>query len=408
MVLHQGGRLSVRSCRHEACHTIMNLGTIGRPETGEAVASRRAKKAASLLFAFLFAYSFPATGAWLQLGATQVHDGLVYVPVVFDPGAASVASLQFDLQYDPGHFAFVHLMAGPAAISAGKDVLPGAQRQRLTVIVAGLNQTAIPAGVLAEIYLEILPDAQGEARISLGNMVLSDARGGAVDLERPQSQGGRNNVVRDDDSQGDTRSGTPAEAAPGAEAPQDQNETGSRGFGGAGSGYLPETGGHGMSPDDGAKATPLSTSAGNGATAPGPNGTPGSGHTIYSQPQTHDGTRISPPSMTGLSTSSPRSVGGGESAGRGDTGSAPSPWSDTPAQRADGDTTMLSREQIAALRAAQPVRNVPVAPLEIPSPAPRRTPTAAIFLVVCAVAGLLVVFVRRVGNDRAGRRTIRR
>lgn len=151
--------------------------------------TRTCRMGMALLWSVVVGASAPyAEAAWLQLGDSQVQDGVVYLPIIFDPGPDTVASLQFDVPYEDRRFVFLHAEPGPAAITAGKDVLPGVRNGKVTVVIAGLNQSAIGAGVLAALYFELIPEGKGDSRIALENHVLSDPRGNAVALRRPRDE----------------------------------------------------------------------------------------------------------------------------------------------------------------------------------------------------------------------------
>lgn len=108
----------------------------------------------------------------------------VVLPIQFDPAGSSVTGLQFDLIYDAGSFDLVDLAAGAVAVAAGKDlqfstIAPG----HLRAIVAGLNRTAISAGIAAELTLGVKPATPAAVYpVQLSGVLLSDVNGQSVSV----------------------------------------------------------------------------------------------------------------------------------------------------------------------------------------------------------------------------------
>lgn len=71
----------------------------------------------------------------------------IQVPIVFVPGFSSIAGIQQDVLL-PSSFTLVSVTAGPAAVAAGKSVQTNIINGALRMIIFGLNQTPIGAGVL--------------------------------------------------------------------------------------------------------------------------------------------------------------------------------------------------------------------------------------------------------------------
>ena len=111
----------------------------------------------------------------VALPGEQVTVSLALVPAAGE----QVAGLQFDLQFEPQLLALRAIDAGTNATQAGKLVSSnpvGNGKQR--VIVAGLNQTAIPAGEIVRVAFAL--DAQaapGKYALTLSGLVLSDPAG---------------------------------------------------------------------------------------------------------------------------------------------------------------------------------------------------------------------------------------
>lgn len=111
---------------------------------------------------------------------TGLPGDLVAIPVTLAPNAGEqVAGLQFDLLFDPRVLALRSIDAGAAATQAGKLVSSnpvGNGKQR--VIVAGLNQTAIPAGEIVRVAFSLdSQTAPGKYPLTASGLVLSDPAG---------------------------------------------------------------------------------------------------------------------------------------------------------------------------------------------------------------------------------------
>jgi cohesin domain-containing protein len=144
---------------------------------------------ASLALVFLVAAS--ATAGQLQIGSPTFSDDEVTLPISLNhtttPG---VASLSFELSFDPDVLEFDEASVGAVAASAGKDVqtsLP--EPGRLIVVVLGLNTNTIGNGVVTDITLGVLdPPASLRSTVVVEETVFAPSDGS---MELP--------------SQGDTR-----------------------------------------------------------------------------------------------------------------------------------------------------------------------------------------------------------
>jgi uncharacterized repeat protein (TIGR01451 family) len=109
----------------------------------------------------------------------------VDLSIQFSAGTRGVSALQFDLSLPPG-VTYVSATSGAAAAAAGKSVSANPiTAAQLRVLVFGLNQTAIPAGELAIIRLQIAANAApGTWPLTLTGVVMADPNG----LEVPADQ----------------------------------------------------------------------------------------------------------------------------------------------------------------------------------------------------------------------------
>jgi hypothetical protein len=118
--------------------------------------------------------------------ATAVVGGQVgsqfNIPIQFVPGAAQVASLQFDLLIPTG-FALVSATAGPVATAAGKQVNsqfnpPGLPASTVRVLLFGLNQTVLGEGHLLTLRLSTQSSvARRRYPMGISNVIASDLNG---------------------------------------------------------------------------------------------------------------------------------------------------------------------------------------------------------------------------------------
>lgn len=99
----------------------------------------------------------------------------------FDPGPASVASLQFDVTI-PGGISFVSATASAGTLAAGKSVATNMlNATTLRVLVFGLNQTTIGAGALLTIQMKIATGTPaGALNLPISGIVFSDPIGNTI------------------------------------------------------------------------------------------------------------------------------------------------------------------------------------------------------------------------------------
>lgn len=134
------------------------------------------------------------TSSWcpaavLGLGQPVSSQGTIVVPVAFAPAAGEeVASTQFSFQYNAAEFEFAGIATGQAAASAGKEAVFGDQNGYTTVVVAGINQEAIPEGIVAILYLNPRNASGSSPAASLNNIVFSDPQGQPVAVEKDDTE----------------------------------------------------------------------------------------------------------------------------------------------------------------------------------------------------------------------------
>lgn len=124
--------------------------------------------------------------AWAAYPALSVgpSSGLpgtaVDLNVVFTSAATPVSTLMFDLPL-PASLSYVSAGTGAAAVAAGKSAQGTPIQGGVRVLVFGMNQTAISAGVVAQVRVNISPSAlPGTVGIGMGYISASDPNGVAA------------------------------------------------------------------------------------------------------------------------------------------------------------------------------------------------------------------------------------
>lgn len=104
----------------------------------------------------------------------------VDVPVSFTPGATGIATLQFDLSF-PASLTAGTVSTGAAATAAGKSASSSAITGGIRVLIFGLNQNVLEAGIIASVRFNIAAgSAPATLPVTISNLVASDALGGNV------------------------------------------------------------------------------------------------------------------------------------------------------------------------------------------------------------------------------------
>ncbi len=92
-----------------------------------------------------------------------------------------VASLQFDIHFDPQHLQFRDVETGTAAAQSDKSAhFNQIQPDVIRVVVAGLNRTVITPGTLSLIVFDLVDGAAGTTSLRMDGAILSDPFGTAV------------------------------------------------------------------------------------------------------------------------------------------------------------------------------------------------------------------------------------
>lgn len=114
--------------------------------------------------------------------STSAKGEILNIPIFFIPGPDDVSSLQQDIVVSSS-FTLISVTAGLAAVNAGKNVQVNSGGGIARMIVFGLNQTAIDAGVLAILKVQsALSIPNGIYPIEVISPVASDGNGIAVPL----------------------------------------------------------------------------------------------------------------------------------------------------------------------------------------------------------------------------------
>lgn len=135
-----------------------------------------------IITVILYGNAFGSTLA-VGHGKAQPGDAAVTVPLTLtvSPGD-TVAALQADVGFDPDVLNLSSVTAGPSATAANKNVsfsvqAPGSVR----LIIAGLNQNALPDGVVADMVFDVKQNTiAGFQAILLDNVLAADPTGVSV------------------------------------------------------------------------------------------------------------------------------------------------------------------------------------------------------------------------------------
>ncbi len=121
-----------------------------------------------------------STAPTLTVGAASGAAGTaVDLPITFNAGTASVASMQWDLTLPPS-LTSVSVTPGAILNAAGKSVSSSVNGNVLRLIVFGLNQNTIASGALLTARLSISPSAAGTLNVPISGIIYSDPNGGTV------------------------------------------------------------------------------------------------------------------------------------------------------------------------------------------------------------------------------------
>ncbi|MEK7232864.1 MAG: cohesin domain-containing protein, partial [Elusimicrobiota bacterium] len=108
-----------------------------------------------------------------QAGAT------VTLPITFDPGTSSVASMQFNITV-PAGLSTGPITLGPVLNTAVKSVSANLTGGTWTFIIFGFNQTTIASGSLLTAELKISATATGTLSLPVSGVVYSDPNGTSI------------------------------------------------------------------------------------------------------------------------------------------------------------------------------------------------------------------------------------
>ena len=105
--------------------------------------------------------------------------GTVDVPINFVSAGASVAAMQFELDYDPTLLTYSSARAGTQLVSAGKSLTVSPSAGKLLGIGAGFNQSLIGDGQAAVVTFGLSPSfpVNGTTAVACTNVKFVDAQG---------------------------------------------------------------------------------------------------------------------------------------------------------------------------------------------------------------------------------------
>jgi hypothetical protein len=116
-----------------------------------------------------------AQSANLAVGSTMgVTGASVVLPITLTPGTAAISTLQFDLMFGSS-FAYSGTLTGSAAAAAGKDAIASPIPGGVRVLLFGLNQNTMGAGVIANVQFTISISAPiGSSLVTISGIIAAD------------------------------------------------------------------------------------------------------------------------------------------------------------------------------------------------------------------------------------------
>lgn len=166
--------------------SVNSLAQTGRNHGGPRIARARIVPLCCAVVLILLNCAQRANAAALQTGTPYRTSGGIAVPVWLSPNANDqVASLQFQFSYDHNDFYIASVAAGPAASSAGKDVVFAEHGDTATIIVAGFNQDVFEGGLVATLFFSPNDNAQDLGAVGINAPVFSDPDGDPVQQHTP-------------------------------------------------------------------------------------------------------------------------------------------------------------------------------------------------------------------------------
>ena len=137
-------------------------------------------------YLLFFAGCFLATGAWaaqpsLTVGSASGQAGAaVNLPISFDPGTTSVASLQFNLTL-PRAISTVSVAGGAILTSASKSIRTNLIGNTWTFVIFAINQNTIASGTLLTAQVKIASGTAARTlNVPISGIVYSDPKGQSI------------------------------------------------------------------------------------------------------------------------------------------------------------------------------------------------------------------------------------
>ena len=140
---------------------------------------------------------FTAQAAQITVPSVSAQPGrTVTADVQYAAQGALVTAIQLDLEYDPA--LTVSVTIGSPAAGAGKslttsDLSAGKKR----ILIAGLNQNALPDGVLLSLSISVSSSAGNSAQypLHISNAAGTDKDGKSVSLDAAAPSGGKSDYL---------------------------------------------------------------------------------------------------------------------------------------------------------------------------------------------------------------------
>jgi len=116
----------------------------------------------------------------LSPGAAELGDSVALNLSFTPPAFSQIAALQWTLSYAPTDIVAITAIAGASTASAGKSLMCVPHVGSLTCIAVGMNNAAIPSGIVASINVTLAPTLTIGTTVSVGNALGASPNGNAI------------------------------------------------------------------------------------------------------------------------------------------------------------------------------------------------------------------------------------
>ena len=126
--------------------------------------------------------AFAQTAGLNLSSGSGLRGGKALLYLSLDAKGTQPAGLQWTLRYSASDFSSIQVTAGPSAVATGKSAYCGKSAGSDTCLIVGVNNTAIPDGVVATLSLSISAAATDTASIQIDSPLATSADGTAIPI----------------------------------------------------------------------------------------------------------------------------------------------------------------------------------------------------------------------------------